>query len=99
MRRAAACDGDAVPDSVASFANAPLGSWTDASYALEMKAAAAPETSHDTAPERQGGGRTEPETVATNPLWQLFAMGAQGKLTIGSPDDPLEDEADRVARQ
>ena len=32
-----------------------------------------------------------------NPVWQAMALGAQAKLAVGSPDDPSEREADRVA--
>lgn len=42
----------------------------------------------------RAGDSTEP---VANPLWQQLAMRAQAKLTITAPDDPLEQEADRVA--
>src|SRR5688572_4081773 len=45
--------------------------------------------------ERPQPRETSPQPV--NPTWQLIALGAQAKLVISSPDDPLESEADRVA--
>jgi len=42
-------------------------------------------------------GKAEPDQ---NPLWQSLALGPtaiQAKLAISQPDDPYEQEADRVA--
>src|SRR5690349_8588865 len=49
-------------------------------------------------------GRSKPETPASEPessaTWQMLAMrpaGVQAKLAVSQPDDPFEQEADRVA--
>jgi hypothetical protein len=44
-------------------------------------------------PQKQGV--VAPQQV--NPAWQLFALGAQAKLSVSAPDDPSEREADHVA--
>ncbi len=41
----------------------------------------------------------EKKTPACNPVWQKLASRVQTKLTIGSPHDALERQADRVADQ
>lgn len=47
------------------------------------------------------GEHAPPEPAATepNPLWQSLATRAQAKLKVSAPDDPAEQEADRVAEQ
>ena len=37
------------------------------------------------------------EPAAFNPLWQALAFGVRPKLAVSSPDDPIENEADRLA--
>jgi hypothetical protein len=40
-----------------------------------------------------------PDRVQANPLWHQLATRVQAKLTVSSPDEPYEREADRVADQ
>src|ERR1041384_3638577 len=55
-------------------------------------------------PSSEYSGRSKSETPASEPessaTWQMLAMrptDVQAKLTISQPDDPFEQEADRVA--
>lgn len=52
--------------------------------------------------EHAGRSKSEKPTIEqeSSPTWQMLAMrpgGVQAKLTISQPDDPFEQEADRVA--
>jgi hypothetical protein len=49
---------------------------------------------------KSGSPRSAEAAPANNPVWQSLALrpiGLQKKLTVGQPDDPFEQEADRVA--
>jgi beta-lactamase superfamily II metal-dependent hydrolase len=46
---------------------------------------------------RSAGGPAAAPTI--NPTWAHLALGVQTKLSISTPDDPCEREADRVADQ
>src|SRR6185295_16965699 len=55
-------------------------------------------------PGSEHAGRSKSETPASepesSPTWQMLALrpgGVQAKLTVSQPDDPFEQEADRVA--
>jgi len=53
-------------------------------------------------PEHAGRSKSEKPTseLESSPTWQMLAMrpgGVQAKLTVSQPDDPFEQEADRVA--
>src|SRR6185295_13103715 len=59
-------------------------------------------TSKSPGSEHAGRSKSEKPTSEqeSSPTWQMLAMrpgGVQAKLTVSQPDDPFEQEADRVA--
>src|SRR5262245_15824153 len=51
-------------------------------------------------PSEKVGRKAEPEKrFHINPIWQKLASHIQPKLAVSTPDDPYEQEADRVAER
>ena len=61
--------------------------------AAAVREAAAGKAEAPAKPRQAVDGAVQP----VNPTWQALALRAQTKLAVGSPDDPAEHEADRVA--
>jgi hypothetical protein len=59
--------------------------------------ALAPKSKTETDPQRPRHAARAPASARINPAWARLALGIQRKLSVSTPDDPYEREADDVA--
>ena len=66
---------------------------------LTARSHEAPKTKAEGTPGRPKPKIETADRVPANPLWHQLATRVQAKLTVSAPDNPYEQEADRVADQ